>query len=420
MDRSRYRSRRELMRHVYEAGSRRELLAAGPPVISAPAWPRGRWWGGEAAAEGYRFRDRDGDSRGQSYWGARRLPDKQGGNITKKALITGITGQDGSYLADMLLEKGYEVHGLIRRTSTSDFSRISHIQGRIKLVPGDLMDQHSLTTAIHEIQPDEVYNLAAQSFVPASWSQPVLTGDLTGLGVTRMLEAVRLAKPDTRFYQASSSEMFGNVQESPQNESTPFYPRSPYGVAKVYGHWITVNYRESYGMYACSGIMFNHESPRRGLEFASRKVTNTVARIKLGKEKELRMGNLDAHRDYGFAGDYVEMMWLMLQQDQPDDYVIGSAKSPSIRDLVELAFRHAELDIDKHLVIDPKFFRPAEVDRLRADSSKAKTKLGWEPKVSLEELVEMMVRADLEYEGGSGNGRKESAAQASSIDPPTA
>jgi len=334
--------------------------------------------------------------------------------MTKKALITGITGQDGSYLADLLLEKGYEVHGLIRRTSTSDFSRIGHIQDRIKLVPGDLMDQHSLTTAIHEIQPDEVYNLAAQSFVPTSWSQPVLTGELTGLGVTRVLEAVRGAKPDARFYQASSSEMFGKAQQSPQNESTPFYPRSPYGVAKVYGHWITVNYRESYGMYACSGILFNHESPRRGLEFVSRKVTNTVARIKLGKEKELRMGNLDAHRDWGFAGDYVEMMWLMLQQDEPDDYVIGTGKSPSVRDLVELSFRHAGVDMDEHLVIDPKFFRPAEVDRLLADSSKAKAKLGWEPKVSFEELDELMVQADLKYETDSGNGRKESARRTSS------
>ena len=333
--------------------------------------------------------------------------------MTKKALITGITGQDGSYLADLLLEKGYEVHGLIRRTSTTDLSRISHIQNKINLVPGDLMDQHSLTTAIHETQPDEVYNLAAQSFVPASWSQPVLTGELTAMGVTRVLEAVRLAKPDAKFYQASSSEMFGKVQESPQNEGTPFYPRSPYGVAKVYGHWITVNYRESYGMFACSGILFNHESPRRGLEFVSRKVTHTVARIKLGKETELRMGNLDAHRDWGFAGDYVEMMWLMLQQDQPEDYVIGTGKSPSVRDLVELAFKHAGVDLEKHLVIDPKFFRPAEVDRLLADSSKAKSKLGWEPKVNFESLVEMMVRADLEREAEGGNGRAEAAAQAS-------
>ncbi len=311
--------------------------------------------------------------------------------MTKKALITGITGQDGSYLADLLLAKGYEVHGLIRRTSTSDFSRIRHIQDRIDLVPGDLMDQHSLTTAIHEIQPDEVYNLAAQSFVAASWSQPVLTGELT---------------------------VFGKVQESPQNEKTPFHPRSPYGVAKVYGHWITVNYRESYGLYACAGILFNHESPRRGLEFVTRKVTNAVARIKLGKEKELRMGNLEPHRDWGFAGDYVEMMWLMLQQDQPDDYVIGTGKAASVRDLVELAFRHAGLDMDKHLVIDQKFFRPAEVDRLLADSSKAKSKLGWEPKVSFEELVEMMVRADLEHEE-RGESRGDSATKASGIAPST-
>jgi GDPmannose 4,6-dehydratase len=338
--------------------------------------------------------------------------------MTKTALITGITGQDGSYLADLLLKKGYEVHGLIRRTSTTDLGRIVHIQDRINLVPGDLMDQHSLTTAIHEIQPDEVYNLAAQSFVPTSWSQPVLTGELTGMGVTRMLEAVRLAKPDAKFYQASSSEMFGKVQESPQNERTPFYPRSPYGVAKVYGHWITVNYRESYGMFACSGILFNHESPRRGLEFVSRKVTNTVARIKVGKDTELRMGNLDAHRDWGFAGDYVEMMWLMLQQDQPEDYVIGTGKSPSVRDLVELSFKHAGLEMDKHLVIDPKFFRPAEVDKLLADSSKAKSKLGWEPKVTFEALVEMMVRADLEHESSSGNGRAESPAKATKAAPP--
>jgi len=337
----------------------------------------------------------------------------------KSALITGITGQDGSYLADLLLEKGYEVHGLIRRTSTTDLGRILHIQDRINLVPGDLMDQHSLTTAIHEIQPDEVYNLAAQSFVPTSWSQPVLTGELTALGVTRMLEALRLAKPDAKFYQASSSEMFGKVQESPQNERTPFYPRSPYGVAKVYGHWITVNYRESYGMFACSGILFNHESPRRGLEFVSRKVTNTIARIKLGKATELRMGNLDAHRDWGFAGDYVEMMWLMLQQDEPEDYVIGTGKSPSVRDLVERAFEHAGLDMDKYLVIDPKFFRPAEVDKLLADSSKAKSKLGWEPKVTFEALVEMMVRADLERESGGGNGRAEVAAKASPAAPPS-
>jgi len=339
--------------------------------------------------------------------------------MTKKALITGITGQDGSYLADLLLEKGYEVHGLIRRTSTSDLSRIRHIQDRIKLVPGDLMDQHSLTTAVHEIQPDEVYNLAAQSFVAASWSQPVLTGELTGMGVTRMLEAVRLAKPDARFYQASSSEMFGKVKQSPQNENTPFYPRSPYGVAKVYGHSITVNYRESYGLFASAGILFNHESPRRGLEFVTRKVTNAVARIKLGKQNELRMGNLEPHRDWGFAGDYVEVMWLMLQREQPDDYVVGSGKAKSVRDLVELAFRYAGLDMEKHLVIDQSFFRPAEVDRLLADSSKAKSKLGWEPKVSFEELIEMMVHADLELEAASADRGGESLNRATRVAPPS-
>jgi GDPmannose 4,6-dehydratase len=339
--------------------------------------------------------------------------------MTKKALITGITGQDGSYLADLLLQKGYEVHGLIRRTSTSDFSRIRHIQDRVKLVPGDLMDQHSLTTAVHQIQPDEVYNLAAQSFVAASWSQPVLTGELTGLGVTRMLEAVRLAKPDAKFYQASSSEMFGKVKQSPQNESTPFYPRSPYGVAKVYGHSITVNYRESYGLNASAGILFNHESPRRGLEFVTRKVTNAVARIKLGKQKELRMGNLEPHRDWGFAGDYVEVMWLMLQQEQPDDYVVGSGKATSVRDLVELAFRYAGLDMEKHLVIDQSFFRPAEVDRLLADSSKAKSKLGWEPKVSFEDLIKMMVQADLELEAASGDRGGESVNRATRVAPPS-
>jgi len=340
--------------------------------------------------------------------------------MTKKALITGVTGQDGSYLADLLLEKDYEVYGLIRRTSTSDLTRIKHIEDRIKLVPGDLMDQHSLTTVVHEIQPDEVYNLAAQSFVAASWSQPVLTGELTGLGVTRMLEAVRLAKPDARFYQASSSEMFGKVKETPQNESTPFYPRSPYGVAKVYGHSITVNYRESYGLYACAGILFNHESPRRGLEFVTRKVTNAVARIKLGKQKELRMGNLEPHRDWGFAGDYVEVMWLMLQRDEPDDYVVGSGKNTSVRDLVELAFRYAGVDMEKHLVIDRSFFRPAEVDMLLADSTKAKKKLGWEPKVSFEELIEMMVRADLELEANSADRASDSASKAATVAPPSA
>jgi GDPmannose 4,6-dehydratase len=322
--------------------------------------------------------------------------------MTKKALITGITGQDGSYLADLLLEKGYEVYGLIRRTSMPNLSRIAHIVDRVHMVPGDLTDQHSLTHVVHEVQPDEVYNLAAQSFVPTSWSQPVLTADITGLGVTRMLEAIRLGKPDARFYQASSSEMFGNVQEWPQNERTQFYPRSPYGVAKVYGHQITVNYRESYGLFACSGILFNHESPRRGLEFVSRKVTNGVARIKLGKQGELRMGNLDARRNWGYAGDYVRAMWMMLQQNEPDDFVVGTEDSPTVRELVELAFRHAGYeDWEKYVVIDEQFLRPAEVNRLQADSAKAREKLGWQPEVTFPMLIEMMVKADLEYESNA-------------------
>jgi GDPmannose 4,6-dehydratase len=322
--------------------------------------------------------------------------------MTKKALITGITGQDGSYLAEFLLEQGYEVHGLIRHTSDQKFGRIKHLLDRIQFASGDLMDQHSLTTAIHEAQPDEVYNLAAQSFVPTSWSQPVLTGEVTGLGVTRILEAIRIAKPDTRFYQASSSEMFGKVRESPQKEDTPFYPRSPYGVAKVYGHLITVNYRESYGIFACSGILFNHESPRRGLEFVTRKVTNSVARISLGKQKELRLGNLDVSRDWGYAGDYVRAIWLMLQQDQPDDYVVGTGTSHSVRDFTELAFRHAGLDdVEKYVVIDKKLFRPAEVNRLVADSSKARKVLGWQPEVDFEQLIAMMVNADLELESSA-------------------
>jgi len=323
--------------------------------------------------------------------------------MTKKALITGITGQDGSYLAELLLEKGYEVYGLVRRTSTSNLSRINHLQDRLHFVPGDLMDQQSLITALYDIQPDEVYNLAAQSFVPASWSQPVLTGEITALGATRMLEALRGAKPNARFYQASSSEMFGNIQESPQNERTPFYPRSPYAVAKVYSHWITVNYRESYGLFACSGILFNHESPRRGLEFVTRKITNSVARIRLGKQKELRLGNLDVHRDWGYAGDYVEAMWLMLQQEQPDDYVVGTGTSHSVRELVELAFRQAGIDgHGKYVVRDEKLFRPAEVNRLTAESSKARRMLGWQPKVTFEDLIAMMVRSDLEQEALTG------------------
>lgn len=314
----------------------------------------------------------------------------------KKALITGITGQDGSYLAEFLLEKGYQVFGLVRRSSTLNFERISHIQDRIELLPGDLTDQNSLLTALQEARPDEVYNLAAQSFVQTSWNQPILTGDVTALGVTRMLEAVRVVDPAIRFYQASSSEMFGKVQAVPQNEETPFYPRSPYGVAKVYGHWATVNYRESYGLFAVSGILFNHESPRRGLEFVTRKVTDAVARIRLGMATELRLGNLDARRDWGFAGDYVRAMWLMLQQERPEDYVIGTGQTWSVQDLVEAAFSYADLDWREHVVQDPRFMRPAEVDLLISDPSRARTELGWEPEVGFLDLVRMMVDADLE------------------------
>jgi len=313
-----------------------------------------------------------------------------------KALITGITGQDGSYLAEFLLEKGYEVIGMVRRTSTVNFERIKHIQDKITLVPGDLMDQVSIIDILREHRPDEVYNLGAMSFVPTSWSQPVLTGEVTALGVTRVLDAIRTVDPTIKFYQASSSEMFGKVRETPQNENTPFYPRSPYGVAKVYGHWITVNYRESYGLFACSGILFNHESPRRGLEFSTRKVTHGVARIKLGLDNELRMGNLDAKRDWGYAGDYVKAMWLMLQQDEPDDYVVGTGETHSVRELCEVAFDYVGLDWRDHVVVDPKFFRPADVDFLVADATKARTKLGWEPTVTFEELIQMMVDADLE------------------------
>jgi GDPmannose 4,6-dehydratase len=314
----------------------------------------------------------------------------------KRALITGITGQDGSYLAELLLEKGYEVYGMVRRSSTINYERINHIQDRVKLVQGDLLDQNSLLEALRISEPDEVYNLAAQSFVPTSWNQPVLTGEFTALGVTRLLESIRAINPKIRFYQASSSEMFGKIKETPQNENTPFYPRSPYGVAKVYAHWITVNYRESYGMFCCSGILFNHESPRRGLEFVSRKVTHGVARIKLGLQKELRMGNLEARRDWGFAGDYVEAMWLMLQQDEPEDYVIATGISHSVKDLIRIAFEHVDLDWEKYVVIDPKFFRPAEVDYLLGNPQKAKTKLGWQPKVTFEELIKMMVDHDLQ------------------------
>jgi GDPmannose 4,6-dehydratase len=313
-----------------------------------------------------------------------------------KALITGITGQDGSYLAELLLAKGYEVVGVVRRTSHHSYERVEHLLDRIEVVAADLLDQHSLTVVLQEHRPDEVYNLAAQSYVPTSWTQPVLTGEFTALGVTRILEAIRLVHPKARFYQASSSEMFGKVTETPQRETTAFYPRSPYGVAKVYGHWITVNYRESYGLYAVSGILFNHESPRRGIEFVTRKVSDGVARIKLGLANELRLGNLEAHRDWGYAGDYVEAMWRMLQQPAPQDYVVGSGETHSVRQLVELAFGHVGLDYRKYVVSDPKFHRPAEVDMLLADPSKARRELGWAPKVSFGELVGMMVDADLE------------------------
>ena len=311
------------------------------------------------------------------------------------ALITGVTGQDGSYLAELLLEKGYRVVGVVRRSSTTPYERIAHLVDRIELISADLLDQTSLTDVVGETQPDEVYNLAAQSFVQTSWTQPVLTGEFTALGVTRVLEAVKKAAPKARFYQASSSEQFGKVVETPQRESTPFYPRSPYGVAKVYGHWITVNYRESFGLFAVSGILFNHESPRRGLEFVTRKVTDAAARIKLGLQKEVRLGNLDAQRDWGFAGDYVDAMWRMLQQEAPDDYVIGTGETHTVRRLCELAFQAVDLDYRDHVVQDPKFFRPAEVDLLVADPEKAKRQLAWEPRVSFEQLVRMMVDADL-------------------------
>src|SRR5213083_653748 len=314
----------------------------------------------------------------------------------RTALITGITGQDGSYLAELLLTKGYEVVGVVRRTSHDSYERIGHLLDRVHIVPADLLDQHSLTAVVKEAAPHEVYNLAAQSFVPTSWSQPVLTGEFTALGVTRLLEAVRLVRPEARVYQASSSEMFGKAQETPQRETTPFYPRSPYGVAKVYGHWITVNYRESYGLYAVSGILFNHESPRRGLEFVTRKVTDGVARIKLGKAKELRLGNLDSGRDWGFAGDYVDAMWRMLQQPEPKDYVVGTGKMHTVRDLCAAAFGHVGLDWKKYVQVDPRFVRPAEVDTLLADAGRARNELGWTPQVSFERLVEMMVDADLE------------------------
>jgi len=316
--------------------------------------------------------------------------------MTRKALITGVTGQDGAYLAELLLEKGYEVHGMVRRSSTENFERIAHMRGKLALHQADLLDQLSIVNLIQSVRPQEVYNLAAQSFVPTSWLQPLLTGEFTALGVTRMLEAIRLVDPAIRFYQASSSEMFGAVKEEPQNESTPFWPRSPYGVAKVYGHWITVNYRESYGIFACSGILFNHESPRRGKEFVTRKITDAVARIKLGLQEKLRLGNLDAKRDWGYAADYVRAMWLMLQQEKPDDYVVATGRQHSVGELVELAFGYVGLDWKAHVEVDPKLLRPAEVNTLCGDATKARAVLGWEPTVTFSELVRMMVDADLE------------------------
>jgi GDPmannose 4,6-dehydratase len=313
----------------------------------------------------------------------------------RKALITGITGQDGSYLAEFLLEKGYAVYGMVRRSSLQRFDRIQHIIDELQLIEGDLTDQSSLDEAMKSAAPDEVYNLASQSFVPTSWNQPVLTADVTGTGVTRILEAIRKHKPDARFYQASTSEMFGKVQETPQTERTPFYPRSPYGVAKAYAHWITVNYRESYNIFACSGICFNHESPRRGLEFVSRKITDGVARIKLGLADKVKLGNLEAKRDWGFAGDYVRAMWLMLQQEQAEDYVIATGESHTVRALVEIAFAYVGLPVDAYVAVDPKLLRPAEVDILVGDASKARATLGWKPTVSFREMVHMMVEADL-------------------------
>lgn len=313
----------------------------------------------------------------------------------KVAFITGITGQDGSYLAEFLLAKGYKVYGMVRRASVDKYERIAHIMDRIELIQGDLLDQYSLISALKKAQPSEVYNLAAQSFVPTSWAQPVLTSEFTAVGVTRMLESIRLVDPKIRFYQASSSEMYGKVLETPQTEQTPFYPRSPYGVAKVYGHYITVNYRESYDLFAVSGILFNHESPRRGLEFVTRKVTDGVARIKVGLSSEIRLGNLDARRDWGFAGDYVEAMWLMLQQDTPDDYVIATGETRTVKELVQVAFEHAGLDWQRYVKLDPAFIRPAEVDLLIGDPAKAKKKLGWSPKVSFEQMIRMMVDSDV-------------------------
>ena len=318
----------------------------------------------------------------------------------KKALITGVTGQDGSYLAELLLSQGYQVTGMVRRASTETFDRIAHFKDQISLRQADLLDQFSLVKLLDDVQPDEIYNLAAMSFVPTSWSQPVLTGEFTALGVTKVLEAMRMVCPKAHFYQASSSEMFGKVIETPQTETTPFYPRSPYGVAKAYGHFITVNYRESYNLFACSGILFNHESPRRGKEFVTRKITDAVARIKLGNQKELRMGNLDAKRDWGFAGDYVRAMWLMLQQDKADDFVVASGETHSVRKFLEIAFSHVGLNYEDYVVIDPEFIRPAEVELLLGNPAKAKQKLGWQPKVSFEQLVTMMVDADMDRQMG--------------------
>ena len=315
--------------------------------------------------------------------------------MKKRALITGVTGQDGSYLAEVLLEKGYTVFGILRRSSSPNYERIEHIRDKLELIQGDLLDQNSLIEAVQYAKPDEVYNLAAQSFVPTSWNQPVLTGEFTALGATRMLEAIRVVNSKIKFYQASSSEMFGAVQEVPQNEKTPFYPKSPYGVAKVYGHYITVNYRESYGIFTCSGILFNHESPRRGLEFVTRKVSHGVAKIKLGLQKELKMGTLDSQRDWGYAKEYVEAMWLMLQQDEPGDYVIATGKAHTVRKLLQIAFSHVGLNWEDHVVIDEDLIRPAEVNRLLGDASKAREKLLWRPQVSFEELITMMVESDV-------------------------
>ena len=323
----------------------------------------------------------------------------------KRALITGITGQDGSYLAELLLEKGYEVYGMVRRSSLEKFERLNHIRDRVTIVQADLLDQLSLIEVIRDTAPDELYNLAAQSFVPTSWTQPVLTAEFTAVGVSRVLEAIRQVNPKIKFYQASSSEMFGKVRQVPQNEETPFYPRSPYGVSKAYGHYITVNYRESYGLFAVSGILFNHESPRRGLEFVTRKITNAAARIKYGLQQELRLGNLDAHRDWGYAGDYVRAMWLMLQQDEPADYVVASGVAHSVRDFVEAAFGHAGLDWQKHVATDPSLLRPAEVEHLIGDSTKARTKLGWKPEVDFDALVKLMMDADLKRAKAVKEGR---------------